>query len=145
MAVKFPSISKMPTVLQANVVRFATHVPIRNNNRKVVMVNIRRGVVIPTARQCLWKHTLVVIGPFLPKRYTPLFRMAAQVVCGFRKGRGGQVPRNLRWNLGRSRLALPGMMKVLWKTTIRRIPDTEGRQNPDPLTKLPVLCTATGS
>src|SRR5260370_39770798 len=66
--VKFPSISKLPTVLPANVVRFATHVPIRNNNRKVVMVNIRPGEVIPTGRQYFWKHTMVAKSPCQHKR-----------------------------------------------------------------------------
>src|SRR6266404_4625091 len=80
----------------------------------------RRGVVLATTRQCLWKCPLEVIGPFLPKRYTRMLSLYA----ASRRAGAARPPRNLRWNPVRFRLALVGMMKVFRKTTTRRIPDT---------------------
>src|SRR5260370_33921609 len=65
----FPSVSNLPPVLPENVVLFATRVPIRSKNRKVVMSNRAREEMLATARQCLSRRALVVICPFLPGHY----------------------------------------------------------------------------
>jgi hypothetical protein len=64
--VKSPSISKLPTVLPANVTRFATGVPIRSTNSKaVVMINNGRAAALATTRQSLWECILVAIDSLL--------------------------------------------------------------------------------
>jgi len=85
--------------------------------------------VLANKSQYLWKRDLAVIGPFLPKRYTPPFsgwmlRMHAA------SGRAGAVrcPRNLGWNSVHFRLALCGMINVAQRTTISKRPDLGGRK-----------------
>jgi hypothetical protein len=55
--------------------------------------NSRRGEVFATARQCLWKRALVVIGPLLPKRDILPFQAGWMLrlfaTCG--RAGGGQV------------------------------------------------------
>src|SRR5207245_5243647 len=60
--VRLPSISKLPTVLPADVTRFATGTPIRSSSREAVMINNRRGAALATTGQSFWEFVLIAMG-----------------------------------------------------------------------------------
>ena len=93
--VRSPSISKLPTVLPANVARFASGNPIRSSSSNAVMINSGRGAVLASNRQSPWKRVFVSTNPSLT------FFMASLLVVVF-----GTSPRHRR-KLSRGRKSFP--------------------------------------
>src|SRR5260370_9356168 len=94
----------------------------------VVMINDVREAMLATTRQYFWKRVLFVMGSFILKRYCLPFRDGRSSCMRLPGGQGRRCVQEIRWNAGRTRLALRGMMNSLLKIAIQERPDFRARE-----------------